>query len=310
VGEGDALEVAVILPCLDEGAVIASVVGAFQKALPAASIYVYDNASTDDTAQVAREAGAEVRTERRRGKGNVVRRAFADIEADVYLLADGDGTYQADAAPRMVEMLVENNVDMVVGVREGGGADAYRSGHRLGNRLFNALVRRLFGSSFTDILTGYRAMSRRFVKSFPASSREFEIETEISIHALALGAPVLETPTIYQERPAGAESKLRTFRDGLRILGRIIKLVRLHRPLLAYGVVASVFALTSLVLGAPIVVEFVSTGLVPRFPTAIMAAALMSSAAVALAVGFVLASLAELHAELKRLWYLRYQGPG
>jgi glycosyltransferase involved in cell wall biosynthesis len=309
VGKIDTVEIAVILPCLNEEAVIGAVVKDFQKVLPDATVYVYDNDSTDDTARVAREAGAEVRVEPRRGKGNVVRRALADIEADVYLLADGDGTYEAEAAPRMIESLFENNVDMVVGVREGGGAEAYRSGHRFGNRLFNALVRWLFGSTFTDILTGYRVMSRRFVKSFPSSSREFEIETEISIHALAMGAAVLETRTRYRERAAGAESKLRTFRDGFRILGRIIQLVRLYRPLFAYGLLATGLALVSLILGVPIVIEYAQTGLVPRFPTAILAAALMSIAAVALAVGFVLASLSKQHAELKRLAYLRYPGP-
>jgi glycosyltransferase involved in cell wall biosynthesis len=296
--------VAVLLPCLNEAAAIAAVVAAFQAALPTATIYVYDNNSTDGTAEIARAAGAVVRRERLRGKGNVVRRMFADIDADVYVLSDGDLTYDASRAHDLVLHLLEGDLDMVVAARDGGGAAAYRAGHRLGNRAFNLVVERLFGARFTDIFSGYRAFSRRFVKSFPASASGFETEAELSIHALDLRLATDEVSYPYGARPAQSHSKLRTYRDGARIFLTITRMYYALHPLRVLGGVAALLALLSLAIGAPVIAEYLRTGLVPRFPTAILAAALMQLSLLALACGIIVQSIAAMRREMKRMRYL------
>lgn len=300
-----ALRTAVILPCYNEEAAIAQVVRDFRRALPRAAIYVYDNNSTDRTAEVAAAAGAVVRRETRQGKGHVVRRMFADVEADVYVLADGDGTYDADSAPRLVAKLLEGRLDMVVGSRlstyEG---QAFRPGHRLGNDLLTGFLGLCFGRSFSDILSGYRVFSRRFVKSFPALSTGFEIETELSVHALELRMPTAEVPTPYRARPAGSASKLRTYRDGFRILMMILDLFKEERPLAFFSIIAAGLALASVLLAAPIVVTYLETGLVPRFPTAILSTGLMILAFLSLTCGFVLDTVTHGRREMKRLIYL------
>ncbi|MBT8495883.1 MAG: glycosyltransferase family 2 protein, partial [Deltaproteobacteria bacterium] len=279
--------IAVLIPCFNEEATVETVVRDFRAALPEATVYVYDNNSTDRTAALAREAGAVVRAERRQGKGYVVRRMFADIDADAYLMVDGDNTYDAASAPELVGMLLEERLDMVCGSRKAEAAGSYPTGHRLGNRLLTGLVRQLFGQRFKDMLTGYRCMSRRFVKSFPSLSEGFETETELTIHALSLDLPVAEIETPYGERPTGSESKLSTFRDGFRILFLIVKLLRLERPLYFFGLIAAALATASLALGIPVVFEFLETGLVPRFPTAILASALGIIAVVAYFTGLI-----------------------
>jgi len=300
-----ALRTAVILPCYNEEAAIAQVVRDFRQALPQAAIYVYDNNSTDRTAEVAAAAGAVVRRETRQGKGHVVRRMFADVEADVYVLADGDGTYDAASAPRLVAKLLEERLDMVVGSRlstyEGA---AFRPGHRLGNDLLTGFLGLCFGRSFSDILSGYRVFSRRFVKSFPALSTGFEIETELSVHALELRMPTAEVPTPYRARPAGSASKLRTYRDGFRILMMILDLFKEERPLAFFSLIAGGLALASVLLAAPIVVTYLETGLVPRVPTAILSTGLMILAFLSLASGFVLDTVTHGRREMKRLIYL------
>ena len=278
----DRPSVAVLLPCYNEEAAIAQTIAGFRAALPDAAIYVYDNNSLDRTVEVARAAGAIVRTERIQGKGAVVRRMFADVDADVYVMADGDATYDAAAAPAMVARLVEEQLDMVVGSRVHEAAEAYRRGHVLGNRMMTGILARLFGRSFSDIFSGYRIFSRRFVKSFPVLSVGFEIETEISVHALELKMPTSETPTTYFARLEGSESKLSTYRDGFRILGTIATLYRIERPLWFFGGVAGLLALLALVLAVPLGVTYVETGLVPRVPTAILVTGLMILAAVVL----------------------------
>jgi len=298
-----ALRTAVILPCYNEEAAIAQVVRDFRQALPQAAIYVYDNNSTDRTAEVAAAAGAVVRRETRQGKGHVVRRMFADVEADVYVLADGDGTYDAASAPRLVAKLLEERLDMVVGSRLYEGA-AFRPGHRLGNDLLTGFLGLCFGRSFSDILSGYRVFSRRFVKSFPALSTGFEIETELSVHALELRMPTAEVPTPYRARPAGSASKLRTYRDGFRILMMILDLFKEERPLAFFSLIAGGLALASVLLAAPIVVTYLETGLVPRVPTAILSTGLMILAFLSLASGFVLDTVTHGRREMKRLIYL------
>lgn len=297
--------IAVLLPCYNEESTIADVVKSFKKAVPDALIYVYDNNSTDFTFQVAESAEAIVRKEPLQGKGNVVRRMFADIDADIYLLADGDGTYDADKAPAMIDELVRNNLDMVSCSRNKSGVeDAFRAGHQFGNRLFTTLVARLFGNRFKDILTGYRVFSRRFVKSFPALSRGFEIETELAIHALELRMPVLEIEAPYNARPHGSVSKLKTFRDGIRILSAIILLLKEVRPLFFFGIFFIVFAAMSFAFAWPIVVTYLETGLVPRFPTAILCTGLMLLAFINLTIGIVLDSVTRGRREMKRMHYL------
>jgi glycosyltransferase involved in cell wall biosynthesis len=305
----DGLEIAVMVPCLNEAAAIGKVVRDFRAALPTARVYVYDNNSTDDTAKVAAEAGAEVRRERRPGKGNVVRRMFQDIDADVYIMVDGDDTYDASIAPRMVERLVDDNLDMLVGKRVETHEAAYRAGHRLGNRVLTGLVSRLFGSAIEDMLSGYRVFSRRFAKSFPSSSREFEIETELTVHALQMRMAIAELDTNYKERPPGSTSKLRTFRDGWRILVTIMNLMRNERPLLFFSLIGLVLVAIALALGIPVVVEWFDIGKVPKFPRAILASALVVIAVVCVATGFILDLVAHVRREAKRLAYLRYPAP-
>jgi glycosyltransferase involved in cell wall biosynthesis len=298
-------EVAVIIPCYNEGATIGRVVKDFRRHLPDAAVYVFDNDSTDITAAEARAAGATVIREGRRGKGNVVRRMFAEVMADVYVVADGDGTYDAAAAPKMVALLVADHLDMVVGIRcESGEAGLFRQGHRFGNQAFTALVRLLFGRAFADILSGYRVLSRRLVKSFPANSSGFEIETELSIHALQLKLPTAEYKTAYFARPPDSSSKLRTYRDGLRILRLIVYLVRDVRPMLFFGSVGLLFLLVALVLGYPVVQTYYEVGLVPRFPTAILATGLVLLGSLSFTCGLILDSVVNGRIEQKRLAYL------
>jgi glycosyltransferase involved in cell wall biosynthesis len=308
VNERTDTTLAVILPCYNEGAAIATVVEDFRRALPGATIYVYDNNSTDDTAELARRAGAVVRREPMQGKGNVIRRAFSDVDADIYLVADGDGTYDATRAPEMVDCLRRDNLDMVVGAREEQGEDAYRRGHRTGNMLFNRVVAILFGDRFTDIFSGYRVFSRRFVKSFPALSAGFEIETELTVHAIELRMAVLEIPTAYSGRIEGTTSKLRTYRDGFKILRNIALFTQHYRPLLFYGAIAILLASLSVGLAYPVVVEFFETGEVPRFPTAILATGIMLVAALSVAIGLILHTMSRGQLEMKRLQYLQYAG--
>lgn len=302
--------IAVLIPCFNEAAAIGNVVLDFRQALPGAEIYVYDNNSVDSTASQARAAGAIVRSEAQQGKGHVVRRMFSDIEADIYVLVDGDQTYQASAAPAMIAMLSAGSLDMVTGTRKAMAAAAYRRGHRLGNRLLTGLVAWIFGSRTKDMLSGYRAFSRRFVKSFPALSRGFEIETELTVHALELRMPMADVDTEYLDRPPGSASKLNTFRDGIRILRMIFNLVKEERPFQFFAALAALLALTSIGLFWPILVEFLATGLVPRFPTAILATAIMLSAILSFFVGLILDTVTLGRREMKRLNYLRFPAPG
>ena len=302
--------VAAVIPCHNEEAAIANVVRDLRAALPEADIYVYDNASTDGTVDAALEAGAMVRQEPRKGKGNVIRRAFADIDADAVLIIDGDDTYDATRAGEMVDLLFSGPYDQVLGARQDTTADAYRRGHATGNRLLTGAVAALFGPEVTDMLSGYRVFSRRYVKSFPALSREFETETEMTVHALNLRLPTVELTTAFKDRPPGGESKLRTYRDGWRILRLIGTLARRERPALFHGTIAALIALVALALGTPVVVEFAQTGLVERFPTAILASAMMIIAAMVLLMGYVLEATAHQRQENARLAYLRFPAPG
>ncbi|MET1111697.1 MAG: glycosyltransferase family 2 protein [Allosphingosinicella sp.] len=304
------LRIAILLPCYNEEAAVAQTVAAFRAALPSARIYVYDNNSRDRTREVAEGAGAVVREERMQGKGHVVRRMFADIEADVYVMADGDSTYDASAAPELVRRLVDERLDMVVGARKSEVEEAYRRGHRLGNRLFTSILAGLFGRSFTDIFSGYRVFSRRFVKSFPALSRGFETETEISVHALELAMPVAETVTAYGARPEGSVSKLSTYRDGWRIMRTILHLFRIERPVLFYGGFAAFLAGLGLVLAAPLIVTYARTGLVPRFPTAILVTGMMVVAFLSFGVGLILDTVVRGRREVRRLHYLSFPAVG
>jgi hypothetical protein len=299
------LQVAVIVPCFNEERSIFQVVSDFRRVLPDATVFVFDNNSTDGTSEQAAAAGAIVRPEPWRGKGNVVRRMFADVEADVYLLVDGDGTYDADSAPKMLNFLLENGLDMVNGARIDDAGSAYRPGHEFGNKLLSGLVTRIFGQRITDVLSGYRAFSRRFVKSFPALSSGFEIETELTVHALELRMPIAEIGTPYRERPPGSLSKLRTFRDGFRILSTIAGLVKEERPLPFFGTAGIALAALSLLLGWPVIDEFLATGQVPRFPTAILATGLMVLAFLSIASGLILDSVTHARRELRRLHYLQ-----
>ena len=300
--------VAVILPCYNEEAAIGGVVAAFVAALPDATIYVYDNNSTDGTCAMAERAGAIVRAERMQGKGHVVRRMFADVEADIYVMADGDGTYDAGAAPAMVRLLQAQGLDMVVGAREAEAIAAYRRGHRAGNRLLTGLLAWLFGRSFNDILSGYRVFSRRFVKSFPVLSTGFEIETEISVHALELRMPVAEVATRYGARGEGSISKLDTYGDGWRILKTIALLFRIERPVLFFGLIAGLMTALAVVLAVPLGMTYARTGLVPRMPTAILSTGLVIVAALALTCGLILDTVVRGRREVRRLAYLAVPG--
>ena len=301
--------VAVVLPCYNEEAAIAETVAGFRAALPGAQIYVYDNNSRDRTVDIARKAGAIVRSETAQGKGNVVRRMFADVEADVYIMADGDLTYDPKAAPEMVRLLLDEQLDMVVGTRQHEVAEAYRGGHVLGNKLFTGLLAKLFGRSFTDIFSGYRVFSRRFVKSFPVLSAGFEIETEISVHALELKMPVGEVETRYGARPEGSASKLSTYRDGWRILKTIGTLYRVERPVLFYGSVAALLAILALVLAVPLLLTYIDTGLVPRMPTAILVTGMIIVAVLSFFAGLILDTVTRGRREMRRLAYLSHPAP-
>lgn len=304
------VRVAVLLPCYNEEAAIAQTIAGFHAALPGATVYVYDNNSRDDTIAVARAAGAVVRCERIQGKGAVVRRMFADIDADVYVMADGDATYDAASAPGLVARLLDEQLDMIVGARVHKTAEAYRRGHRFGNALLTGMLARLFGRSFTDILSGYRVFSRRFVKSFPSLSAGFEIETEISVHALELKMPCAEIETPYFARPEGSESKLSTYGDGWRILSTIATLYRIERPLWFFGAFAALLMAAAVVLAIPLGVTYAETGLVPRFPTAILVTGLTILAALNLFAGLILDTVVRGRREVRRLAYLAYPPPG
>jgi glycosyltransferase involved in cell wall biosynthesis len=296
--------IAVLVPCHNEAATIAGVVSGFRQALPLAEIYVYDNCSTDATAQIARDSGAVVKTEPLIGKGNVVRRMFADIETDIYVMVDGDGTYDPTAAPALIQQLILHGLDMVNCARVPASDGVYRSGHRLGNRLLTGLVSRVFGSQLHDMLSGYRVMSRRFVKSFPALSTGFEIETELTVHALELRVPIAELRAPYFARPEGSASKLNTIGDGMRILRVILHLVKEERPLQFFSVIFALLTAVSLTIGIPVVMEYLATGLVGRLPTAVLAMGLMILAVLSLVCGLVLDTVTRGRRELKRLFYL------
>ncbi len=298
------LRIAVLIPCYNEEPAVANVVRDFQASLPGATIYVYDNNSRDLTQAVARAAGAVVRVECLQGKGHVVRRMFADVDADIYVLVDGDDTYDAAAAPDMIRRLAEDQLDMVSGVRRPTGDDSYRRGHRMGNWLLGFLVRRVFGNRVSDVLSGYRVFSRRFVKSFPALASGFETETEFTVHALELKMPIGEVATTYRGRPTGSSSKLHTVSDGLRILRTILMLVKQERPLQCFALAGAVLLAAGLALGIPVVVAFLHTGLVPRLPTALLATGLVLAALLAFVCSLVLDSVARGRKELKRLAYL------
>ncbi|MCX4194476.1 glycosyltransferase [Methylobacterium organophilum] len=295
---------AVLVPCFNESLTIGQVIDDFRAALPTAQIYVYDNNSTDGTAEVARAAGAIVRVEPRQGKGNVVRRMFGDIEADIYILVDGDGTYDAKAAPFLVGRVLKDDLDFVNGARAEVSQQAYRRGHRLGNRVLTGLVQGVFGREFRDMLSGYKVMSRRFVKSFPAMSSGFETETELVVHALELRMPAAEVTTAYHERPEGSVSKLRTYRDGARILYLILRLMKDERPLQFFGVLSAALLGAALVLVTPVIVTFAETGLVPRLPTAVLSLGIVILSVLTFFTGIVLDLTTRTRQELKRLLYL------
>lgn len=298
------LQIAVIVPCRDEAASISNVVHDFRAALPGATVFVYDNNSADETAAIAREAGAIVRSEVLPGKGNVVRRMFADINADIYVLVDGDDTYDAASAGMLVEKLESDILDMVSAVRISVDDDTYRPGHRLGNFVLTRIVAMIFGSRSTDMLSGYRIFSRRFVKSFPALTKGFEIETELTVHALELRMPIAEIETPYKSRPSGSESNLSTVRDGLRILRVILSLTKTERPLYFFGLFFAIFATGAVILSWPVFITFMETGLVPRIPTALLSTGLMLLAFLSLACGFILDTVTHGRQEMKRLHYL------
>jgi glycosyltransferase involved in cell wall biosynthesis len=301
--------VAVILPCRNEEVAIGTTVAAFRMALPDGVIYVFDNNSTDNTAQAARDSGAIVRTELAPGKGNVVRRMFADVDADIYVMADGDATYDASVAPMMIRQLNERQLDMVVGVRNSIAKAAYRRGHRLGNAILTGMLSRIFGRTFSDVLSGYRVFSRRFVKSFPALSEGFEVETEISIHALELHMPVAEIVTAYNARPEGSTSKLSTFRDGWRIMRTILTLSRIEKPIFFFSAIAGLLAFLSIGIAVPLAITYGQTGLVPRLPTAILSTGLMILAFLSLFCGLILDTVVRGRRELRRLAYLALRPP-
>lgn len=304
MSERSAASIAVLIPCYQEARTIEKVVLDFKAALPGATVYVYDNNSTDDSARIAGAAGAVVRHERLQGKGNVVRRMFADIDADVYLLVDGDDTYDAGSADLLVSTLLDNQLDVVNAARTSRGDGTYRAGHRFGNLFFSQIVKTVFGVGMNDMLSGYRVFSRRFVKSFPALSVGFEVETELTVHALELRVPLAELETPYKKRPEGSTSKLHTVRDGFGILTMILRLIKMERPLALFGSVCLVSVVIAVALAVPILVEYVETGLVPRFPTAILSTGIMLFGFLSLAIGFVLDAVKLSRIETKRLHYL------
>lgn len=302
--------IVVVLPCYNEELAIEQVVKSFQTALPNSLIYVYDNNSTDKTVKNAKNAGAIVRHEKRQGKGYVMRRAFADIEADIYIMVDGDGTYDAQSTQKMIDLLIENQLDMVVGVRsDDHNKKVYRTGHRFGNKLLTNTIAFLFGSQFSDVLSGFRVFSKRFVKSFPALASGFEVEAMLTIHALELRLPTAEIDTPYFERAAGTNSKLNTYKDGFKIMSTIISLFKDTRPFAFFGTLALLLATTSIGLMVPIFIEFLETGLVPRFPTAILSTGLMIIAGISLTSGLILDNVSQNRLQQKRLVYLQYPAP-
>src|SRR6202162_1569260 len=298
------MRIAVLVPCFNEEAAVASVIADFHKALPSADIFVYDNNSSDRTVAVAREAGAEVRSERRQGKGHVVRRMFADVDADIYVLVDGDATYDAASAPRMIDALVSDHLDMVVALRVDQAVAAWRPGHRIGNRMLTGFLSSVFGEAFKDILSGYRVFSRRFVKSFPVLSDGFEIETELTVHALELALPVAEIETPYYDRPEGSFSKLNTWHDGFRILGTILKLYRSEKPLRFFTAIGIFLTLVSIFLAIPVIVTYLEEGIVPRLPTAVLSMGVMIVAVLSVSSGLVLDTVTRGRREMKLLAYL------
>jgi glycosyltransferase involved in cell wall biosynthesis len=300
---------AVLIPCYNEASTIAGVVADFRAALPSTVVYVYDNNSTDGTADAARASGAVVGRETRQGKGHVVRRMFRDVDADIFVLVDGDATYDAASVGKLIAEVVEGGADMAVGARVSREAAAYRRGHEFGNRWLTAFVGIVFRKKLRDMLSGYRVLSRRFVKSFPALSGGFEIETELTIHALELDLPIAEIDTPYYARPAGSLSKLNTWRDGVRILLTILRLYRSERPLAFFSILAVVLAVLSVMLAVPVVVTFAETGLVPRLPTAVLSTGLMILAFMAQAVGFVLDTVTQGRREMKLLAFLDQPPP-
>jgi glycosyltransferase involved in cell wall biosynthesis len=303
------MKLAILLPCYQEETTIGDTVRAFRMARPDATIYVYDNNSTDRTAEQALTAGAVVRREKCQGKGNVVRRMFADIEADVYVMSDGDTTYDASRVTELIDPVVLDGIDMVVGSRVAKDPSAFRRGHGLGNGLFSFLARLIFGGQFVDLFSGYRAFSRRFVKSFPSITHGFEIETELTVHALDLRVPTAEIPILFYPRPEGSASKLRTIHDGLRILWMILRLAKEVKPLAFFSVWSALGAGVSVALAYPLLVTYIDTGLVPRFPTAILATGIMLLSFLSLACGFILDSVCRGRHEMKRLHYLSIPGP-
>jgi glycosyltransferase involved in cell wall biosynthesis len=304
------VSIAVLIPCYNEAIAVGRVVSEFRAALPDATIYAYDNNSTDDTIAVARHAGAIVRRESRQGKGNVVRRMFADIEADVYILVDGDDTYDAAAAPKLVSTLIDDDLDFVNGARFNRSSQAYRFGHRFGNVMLTQIVRLIFGRNFSDMLSGYKILSRRFVKSFPATSSGFETETEIVVHALELRMPCAELVTAYGERPEGSSSKLRTVQDGIKILFFIARLIKNERPFQLFALVGALLILAAFILGFPILLNFLETGLVPRFPTVILCAGLVIVGVICFFSALILDMTTRTRQELKRLAYLSFPKTG
>lgn len=305
----DEPRIAAIVPCYNEERAIGRVVTELRASVPHMDVYVYDNNSSDGTAEAARAAGAVVRREESKGKGNVVRRAFADVDADIYVLIDGDDTYAVSDLPEMIRMLKSGPYDHILGVRQQTSATAYRPGHELGNRGFNWLVSSVFQSNVTDMLSGYRVFSRRFVKSFPALSREFEIETELTVHAMSLRVPQAEIPVGFKDRPEGSESKLRTYHDGFRILALIVGLIRHERPLMFYGLLGAVLAAVGIGLGIPVFAEYLQTGLVPRLPTAVLAVGVILLAFMAWMMGFILDGVLKARREVSRLNYLSLEAP-
>ncbi|MDR1362141.1 MAG: glycosyltransferase [Holosporaceae bacterium] len=296
--------IAVLIPCYNEENTIGEVVSNFRKHLPKSVIYVYDNCSEDTTAEVARAAGAVVVSALDRGKGNVVRKMFADVEADIFLMVDGDSTYDASIAPRMAQLLESSGVDMVVAVRKENSAGAYPSGHKFGNKIFNLILRMFFHSTFHDIFSGYRAFSKRFVKTFPAMTSGFDIEVEMSIHTLMLSIPFAEIESIYQERPSNSHSKLRTFVDGTKILFRIISLLKETRPLFFFGLISLILSSAAMLIAYPLIITFLETGLVPRLPTAVLSVGIMMMAFISFACGMILDGISRVHSEMKKLHYL------
>ncbi|GJI88444.1 glycosyltransferase family 2 protein [Duganella hordei] len=301
--------IAIVVPCYNEALTIAAIVRDFNACLPGAPVYVFDNNSSDDTQAVARGAGAIVRSVRQQGKGNVIRRMFADVDADVYVMVDGDDTYDAGMAPQMVRQLLDEGLDMLVGTRHTDEQEAYRFGHRFGNRLLTGCVAAVFGNTFTDMLSGYRIFSRRYAKSFAAHSAGFETETELTVHALELRMPVAEVPTRYKSRPEGSVSKLNTYRDGVRILWMIVKLFKNEKPLPFFAIGAGASALLALVLAEPLLATYLATGLVPRLPTAVLCTGLVMLSVLSLSCGLILDTVTKGRIEQKRFAYLAVPAP-